>query len=1447
MTQDPWAAAWDGADTATADPWAAAWDAAPKRARLPLRSDQDLGPNASRYLEPEPTAEEAAAGVERAKATAASPGQVAKRVGGIMLKEAGNLAGEALNSVPDMLALPDQIVGATGQFVGRKIGSQTLEQGSADFLKTVEKAKPRIPTDPESPMTKLGGGLGFMAQAVAAPELMGLKGAAALLPGAVMGGLSNGYAQHQAVIEQTGDPVKAMTALIAGAGVGAGASVLPVARVLARLNGASGGVLVRALGDAGVGYGVGAAQSTVNDLVRTQLTGEELDILARANEQGGLGALTQILGGAVAGAFAKHTEAPKESTDRAPVEPRRIEDVLADENAQKEQSRAPIEEPAPVGEVEAAPPAIGVGSEGAAPGEVADVGEGRAAPKALSPAASARADELLAMPRESLERELVDRIGLEDATLREEKPGRDEAWYQRVAELRRQARDEGNPEAPRAAEQLAAAKIKPSGQLVEEVISALRVRDDMSVAERAARKGTRPAEKFERAQAARAEIEQAWREFGDSLRGKAFSGVDPEVIGKAAKVAKAYVKAGTQGFVDFAHDAIARFGEAIRPHVHDIWRQAGGSPAPLKVRKGITEPEAATTEVAPKPSIPLKIKAPEPKAELPVQVKEPDPPEALPVKVEESASLPVSPADEALTPDTADFYPSAETKAELVVRKVADRFGTLRRVEKEAPGKGSDFSGAETRMHGRAAVAQRALERVQEKAVAAMREANVSAQRIGEIASARHAQVRNKIIAERTNGENLEGSGMSDARAQEILATMTPAEKRLMAMHDEVRDQTLDFAVKSGLISEETRAAWEEKFGETFASLKTIGEDNPRAAGSGKSLQVRGPESKRAEGRETEATNPYVSMFQNAQDVILRGERNIVAQEVGKLVENNPGPWAEFEQPDGAHAPTGEDVFTYKVNGEPRYIRFRDKGTLKAVKNLDPVVAGTLIRVMGKAGRVYAGLHTAMNPDFIGSNFSRDLQTAGGNITAEESVKTAGRVIRGAPRAAAQIGKAIHKPEKATGYAKEYLEHGALTDWIEPQNDIKRLRDIETKLAETPLRTKVRAGTEAVKAVSASVENGVRFSYFTELRKAGVPPDVAAVKAKELTVNWSKKGEWGQVMNALYIFSSASANGTARFARAWAKPKRAISLAGSLVAVGAITGMYNRMFGGTDKKDGRLWWDKQPESAKRRNLMIQHADGHATKIPSSYGWGFFPYMGDKLVGALYGEDVNVGDFIGAAIEQFSPVDGGSVAQWVTPWFFDQVVAVDENKKYDGRPIYTERDHGESRPYASLPGEQRATNSSKVLSQILNSASGGNVGRRGSVDIPPNAIDYMVGEGGGGVGRFFQRIYKSAEDAMHGKMPLFRDMPFVNRFQSDAPKSYLHDFYVISDRIDVEDTAAKAGVPFDSNVLAWKKDASKYAKAIAELRTAGRDAEADDLAAEFIRLFDQQTRTKARAK
>ena len=69
------------------------------------------------------------------------------------------------------------------------------------------------------------------------------------------------------------------------------------------------------------------------------------------------------------------------------------------------------------------------------------------------------------------------------------------------------------------------------------------------------------------------------------------------------------------------------------------------------------------------------------------------------------------------------------------------------------------------------------------------------------------------------------------------------------------------------------------------------------------------------------------------------------------------------------------------------------------------------------------------------------------------------------------------------------------------------------------------AALDWVEHANQSSENAIRLSTYIEARKAGTPRLDAATLAKDLTVNFNRKGEWSSTIDTGYLFFNAAIQG----------------------------------------------------------------------------------------------------------------------------------------------------------------------------------------------------------------------------------------------------------------------------------------------------------------------------------
>jgi len=431
---------------------------------------------------------------------------------------------------------------------------------------------------------------------------------------------------------------------------------------------------------------------------------------------------------------------------------------------------------------------------------------------------------------------------------------------------------------------------------------------------------------------------------------------------------------------------------------------------------------------------------------------------------------------------------------------------------------------------------------------------------------------------------------------------------------------------------------------------------------------------------------------------------------------------------------------------------------------------GTILgRGMLKLARTYAALLTSYNPEFVVSNYFRDLETALINVTdvaekpegiRRQIVKDAlsAKAIRGILSALRGEGRAEYAP-----WFEEYRHAGGKISFI-AANDIEQIRSrIKRALTAGHTLRMLQAAGKLIEDLNAAVENGVRLSTYIALRKAGVPQDRAAFIARELTVNFNRKGEWGPALNAAYLFFNASAQGIIRIAQAVRRSKAVRYMVAGIFALGMAMEFLNAMLAGDDD-DGENAYDKIKDWVKERNLIIMLGGKDYILIPLAYGFNAPYFAGQQVAAVLRGRKAPLaaaGNVATAFFEAFNPVgSAASPIQFASPTFLDPIVQVAENKNWFGGPIYptkVNKNKPDSETYfATAPWW------AVEAARYLNTVTGGNIGRPGLIDVSPETIEHYIDFAGGGLSKFVLRSIRTGEKLVTGQEWLPEETPIVRR-------------------------------------------------------------------------------------
>ena len=483
----------------------------------------------------------------------------------------------------------------------------------------------------------------------------------------------------------------------------------------------------------------------------------------------------------------------------------------------------------------------------------------------------------------------------------------------------------------------------------------------------------------------------------------------------------------------------------------------------------------------------------------------------------------------------------------------------------------------------------------------------------------------------------------------------------------------------------------------------------------------------------------------------------------------------------------GDNVFPVRIDGKDRYIFFNknDPQALRMVHslmNLDADALGTIEGIIGKFTRWFASVNTQYNPIFGAVNLIRDVGGAQFSLTTTPIAGEQVKVTKGIFPAMRGILNVLRDERKGktdtTGkWAKafqEFRKEGAQTGY----RDSLIRTDDEKQIIEDELN-KLKPGGNTKKAFKALIgalsdfndmmENSVRLSAYVTARDKGLSKQQAAIVAKNLTVNFDKKGQLSARINAYYAFFNASVQGTARLAQTLKGPKGKAIIGGG-IALGSMQAIMLALAGYRD--------DEPPEFVRERNFIIPMPDGKYLTIPYPLGLNILPNVGRITTEFVLsgGKDAGkkVANLTGAFASSFSPIGSSGLSlQTALPTIADPFAALDANKDAFGRPIY-KKDQATNPTPGYMRSRETASEISKQISYFLNMASGGGKYSKGFLSPTADEIDYVAGQVTGGAGRELMKAEQSIKSAITGEeLPSYR-IPLAGRFygetQSNAAES-----------------------------------------------------------------------------
>lgn len=486
--------------------------------------------------------------------------------------------------------------------------------------------------------------------------------------------------------------------------------------------------------------------------------------------------------------------------------------------------------------------------------------------------------------------------------------------------------------------------------------------------------------------------------------------------------------------------------------------------------------------------------------------------------------------------------------------------------------------------------------------------------------------------------------------------------------------------------------------------------------------------------------------------------------------------------------------YVLTINGNPRAAQ-----ALNGLTNPDNTKGwfGTLERYAGWLNRNLAANFTTRNPNFMVSNFLRDALYSNTIVWVKES-----------PVYAWKFNKnfAMVNPINMYRLVKGY-ENGTL-DMSDPLNKAyhdfvmrggetgyTNLRDVEAK--KKAIQKELQSSKQKVSIGKAlkilgewmdlfnkSVENCARFAAFLTSREIGRSMDKSIYDAKEISVNFNKKGAGSKFLNtegqtkignasaftsglsrSMYVFWNAGVQGMYNFGRlAKDNPKKFLGLASSFYLLGTIMPMIAAVFGDDEDDD---YYDL-PEYVRRNNICFRNGGGNWITIPMPIELRAIYGLGEMSSGIVSGKekytDKKMAMKIAEQMSQVLPLDmmegGGGFSAFV-PSSVKPLIEAGDNKDWTGLPLYKDNDFNKGMPEWTKAFKS-VDPAILAMTKYANELTGGDKYTTGTVNLNPAIIEHILDGYFGGIEATRSQMVKSAETAWGSRDFDWRNIPVGNR-------------------------------------------------------------------------------------
>lgn len=493
----------------------------------------------------------------------------------------------------------------------------------------------------------------------------------------------------------------------------------------------------------------------------------------------------------------------------------------------------------------------------------------------------------------------------------------------------------------------------------------------------------------------------------------------------------------------------------------------------------------------------------------------------------------------------------------------------------------------------------------------------------------------------------------------------------------------------------------------------------------------------------------------------------------------------------------GRDVVII-VNGDPR-VAMAVNGLTNPDSDANGHV-GAFFKWTSAVHRKLAGFYTSLSPNFVVKNFIRDIIYANTIAWVKESPTYAMTYHANVAKLAGQMHRLVHLYEhdkldmsnEMHRAFKLFMENGGETGYSQLRSMDRHKKEIERMMKESGGRISLKQGLrllgDTMEFANRGIEDLSRFAAFLTSRQMGRTIDRSIYDAKEMTVNFNKKGAGSTFSKAhmqtgkgkaaaylsgfgrsFYLFWNVSIQGSVNIARAVKRnPKKGTAYLATFLALGILQTILPALTGGDD--DDRYW--NLPDYVRRNNICFFVGDV-LVKIPlpqearAIFGIGELgmSYMSGKEDKDAWG----VAYTMAGQLSQIMPLDlmdDSGPIHALTPSLAKPALEALTNHSWMGRPIWKDTDYNKAMP--DWTKAYKSTGGVYVwLAKELNALSGGDDYKQGLINLNPAQLEYLFKGYLGGLYTAADQIIKSSETAFGDREFSMRDVPILSGFLDGA--------------------------------------------------------------------------------